>query len=58
MRRTWVVVFLVLGMASQALAGFPFPKHVVRMSQLEKAGELAKSKKAPITFVYTDEDTD
>ncbi|MEW6357456.1 MAG: hypothetical protein AB1696_14090 [Planctomycetota bacterium] len=59
MRHAWktAVAVSVLCIAAQDVAGFTLPKHVFRMSQFEKVKELAKSKKAAITFVYTDEGT-
>ena len=57
MRHIWKAILVVLCMGTLALAGFALPRHVLRMDQMDKVKELAKKKKAPITFVFTDKDS-
>lgn len=57
MKTILLMIILLSWPFTVALAGFEVPKHVYRMSDLDKALADARERNLPVTFVYSREDT-
>ncbi|MCD4820400.1 MAG: hypothetical protein K8S23_17105 [Candidatus Cloacimonetes bacterium] len=54
----FLLILLTLLVFSFAQASFIIPNHVYEVSQLKAAQQKAKSNRKPITFIYSDKNTD
>ena len=58
LRINFIVILLTFLVFSLAQASFEIPGHVYKVSQLKAAQQKAKSNREPITFIYSNKNTD